>query len=172
MPRLVHQPPKLSRHSSGQAYVTLGSRSYYLGRYERPETQAWYERIVAAWRHGGASAAITVARTRTGLRLPDAPTKPAIVYPSTRFPPVAAIYFAWCSGVVVYVGQTKNLRTRLCTQHHAIDSGDAVSWLQCQPCDLIWWEAYYLALLRPSRNYPNQRSAHELRSQDVRQLFL
>ncbi len=42
--------PTLTRHKrTGQGYVRLNGRCYYLGRYEDPETQARYHQRIAEW---------------------------------------------------------------------------------------------------------------------------
>lgn len=44
--------PKMGRHSSGQARVTLDGRVYYLGAYGSATAQANYDAIVALWMAG------------------------------------------------------------------------------------------------------------------------
>lgn len=42
--------PKYRKHAaSGQARVTLSGRTYYLGRYRSPESEAEYKRVVSEW---------------------------------------------------------------------------------------------------------------------------
>lgn len=41
--------PKYREHASGQARVTLSGKTYYLGRYKSPESEAEYRRVVSEW---------------------------------------------------------------------------------------------------------------------------
>lgn len=50
MPRLLHRPPKLRRHASGQAFVTSGGKNKYLGRWGSPEAKAAYRAFKKAWK--------------------------------------------------------------------------------------------------------------------------
>ena len=46
--------PKFRRHkASGQAFVELNGRRLYLGRHDRPETRAEYDRVIAEWLAAG-----------------------------------------------------------------------------------------------------------------------
>ena len=45
--------PKLGRHSSGQARVILGGKTYYCGRWGSPEAHARYAELVRAWQQNG-----------------------------------------------------------------------------------------------------------------------
>jgi integrase len=57
MPRLVHKPPKYSKHkASGQAVVTIAGTDVYLGRYGSKESREAYDRAVAEWLAAGRSA--------------------------------------------------------------------------------------------------------------------
>lgn len=46
MPRVPNWPPNITKHPSGQARVTYKGRSYYLGVYGSPESQAAYARLL------------------------------------------------------------------------------------------------------------------------------
>src|SRR5436190_2501580 len=45
--------PKIGRHSSGQARVTIGGKVYYLGPYGSLEAQQAYTRLVERWEANG-----------------------------------------------------------------------------------------------------------------------
>jgi integrase len=57
MPRLVHKPPKYSKHkASGQAVVTIAGKDVYLGDYGTKESRQEYDRVVAEWLVAGRTA--------------------------------------------------------------------------------------------------------------------
>src|SRR5262245_1681882 len=45
--------PRMGRHSSGQARITLGGKVHYLGRWASPEAHARYAELVRAWLDNG-----------------------------------------------------------------------------------------------------------------------
>ncbi len=49
MPRLVNAVPKLRRHASGQAVVTLCGKDYYLDLHGTKASRAQYSRLIAEW---------------------------------------------------------------------------------------------------------------------------
>lgn len=50
MPRLTRKPPKLSRHSSGQAFVRVDGANRYLGRWGSSEARAAYREFKRDWK--------------------------------------------------------------------------------------------------------------------------
>ncbi len=81
--------------------------------------------------------AATLQASRSGLGLPQK----------------SGVYFVWASGIVVYVGQSRNLRNRARVGHECITEGDSLSWLEIEPGELNFSEAFYIGALRPARNY-------------------
>lgn len=69
--------------------------------------------------------------------------------------PSSGIYFAWLGSGVAYVGQSKDIGTRL-SSHDNIHDGDGVSWLEWPKDDLLAAECYYIWLCRPYRNFSGQ----------------
>jgi hypothetical protein len=69
-------------------------------------------------------------------------------------PAISGVYFVWREGVVVYVGQSINLASRCnLKSHHAIRQGDRLSWIEVSRPELLWTEAVYIGLCRPTRNF-------------------
>lgn len=68
-------------------------------------------------------------------------------------PNASNIYFIWKNGLIVYVGQSINLGTRVKIGHHAIQEGDTVSWVEIQRDRLNFAEAFYIGMLCPMRNF-------------------
>ena len=50
MPRLSNRPPKLRKHASGQAFVTVSGKSLYLGRWNSTEAKAAYRKFCREWK--------------------------------------------------------------------------------------------------------------------------
>jgi integrase len=50
MPRLLNRPPKLRRHASGQAFVSVSGKSIYLGKWGSPEARAAYRKFKGDWK--------------------------------------------------------------------------------------------------------------------------
>jgi integrase len=50
MPRLTRKPPKLSKHSSGQAFVRVDGANRYLGRWGSAEARAAYREFKRLWK--------------------------------------------------------------------------------------------------------------------------
>lgn len=69
-------------------------------------------------------------------------------------PMVSGIYFVWSEGRDVYVGQSTNLFQR-CNSvgHHAIRSGDMISWLEKPVACLNFVESFYIGITKPERNF-------------------
>lgn len=87
MPRLDGRLPKYCLHkSTGNAYVLLNGRQFYLGRYGSKESRAEYDRLVAEWLAGG--------RIST-------PGKPA----ELRVADLAAEYVVWAESYYVKDGR-------------------------------------------------------------------
>src|SRR5262245_52175047 len=53
MPQNVRIPSYRRHKASGQAVVVLGGKSFYLGKWDSPESHAAYERVVAEWLANG-----------------------------------------------------------------------------------------------------------------------
>ena len=49
----IKRTPKLRHHkASGQGFVELAGKRMYLGRFDLPETEAQYHRLIAEWKVG------------------------------------------------------------------------------------------------------------------------
>ena len=53
MPRLVNSTPKLRRHASGQAFVQVGGKAFYLGKYGTKAAQLGYDAFLQRWISAG-----------------------------------------------------------------------------------------------------------------------
>lgn len=49
MPRLIRAVPKFRRHASGQAFVQLGGRNFYLGKWRSRAAQLAYDQFIQQW---------------------------------------------------------------------------------------------------------------------------
>ena len=68
----MHRVPKVGRHSSGQARVTLSGQVFYLGEFGSPEAATKYAELLARWEAGGRKplrAVATVAQLGTFAEL-------------------------------------------------------------------------------------------------------
>ena len=80
-----------------------------------------------------------------------------------RLPQKSGIYFLWTGSEVTYVGESKNIRTRISA--HAGDvkrgyvRGDYVSYLEFPANDLKEIEAYYIWKCKPKFNQSKNRTA-------------
>jgi excinuclease UvrABC nuclease subunit len=73
--------------------------------------------------------------------------------PIVTIPAAPGVYFLWVGCIVVYVGQSINLRQRLTSRHHGFSHGCRASFLEF-PCDeLNFAEAFYIGIMRPVRNF-------------------
>jgi len=70
-------------------------------------------------------------------------------------PDASGVYFVWThmDGVVAYVGQSINLKSRATLSHERIKAGDALSWLTRPAYELDFVEAFYIGVCRPIRNF-------------------
>ena len=86
---------------------------------------------------------------------PDVP--PPMVEINTEgegLPSTSGIYFIWDNGIIVYVGQSIKLSQRLRLYgHHAIKSGEWISYVEIEKYDLHFAESYYIGTVRPIRNF-------------------
>jgi hypothetical protein len=96
------------------------------------------------------------ARTRpTGRRTFNVPfSYPTIPAPQPfvgqgGIPTISGVYFIWKDAVVVYVGQSINLRRRLPQSRMY---GEQISWIEFPRSELLWAEAFYIGICRPARN--------------------
>ncbi len=55
-PKRVRRAPKMGRHSSGQARITLGGKVHYLGEFGTPEAYEKYAQLVRQWEANGRQA--------------------------------------------------------------------------------------------------------------------
>ena len=71
MPRLLNRPPKLRRHASGQAFVSVSGKSIYLGKWGSPEARAAYRKFKGDWKPAPLVAMVSDrdSATVTGYRL-------------------------------------------------------------------------------------------------------
>lgn len=67
-------------------------------------------------------------------------------------PEQSGCYFAWEDSTVRYVGQAVNLRKRLRPSHHAVESSHWLSWVSLPLEELDFAEAFYIGVLRPTKN--------------------
>jgi hypothetical protein len=80
----------------------------------------------------------------------------------SALPANSGVYFVWCGGTIVYVGQSVNLNTRACWRsHHNINRGDEISYLELKREVLTWTESYFIGITRPGRNFGGRRWAGE-----------
>lgn len=68
-------------------------------------------------------------------------------------PSVSGIYFVWLNDICEYVGQSKNLRNRVCPNHPKISIFDKLTFLPFAQSDLNFAESYYIGIMRPRRNF-------------------
>jgi len=71
MPRLTNRLPKICRHANGQAFIKLGGRAFYLGKWgdrKEPSQQAQqeYEQLTAEWLANGRSFTAPIAAVVAG----------------------------------------------------------------------------------------------------------
>jgi len=83
---------------------------------------------------------------------PELPRKRVTLKDSRFIPETSGCYFAWENGQVRYVGRAVNLRNRLKPGHHAIDEKWLLSWVEVSESDLYFAEAFYIGVLRPTKN--------------------
>lgn len=97
----------------------------------------------------------------TDLRFPEIPTRPLVEVNAEGIglPSSPGIYFVWSGGAVVYVGKSVCLsqRVRVPGGHHALFSGDWVSFLPYEAKDLSFAESYYIGITRAMRNFGGAR---------------
>lgn len=89
---------------------------------------------------------------------PPVPTTSEEVEPlGENLPTSAVVYFIWRDGVIVYVGQTVNLRARFSspygTHHEKYEPGDTVGYVEIPTHSLDWAECYYIGICRPKLNF-------------------
>jgi len=69
-------------------------------------------------------------------------------------PKISGVYFIYCGKVIVYVGQSKNLNSRLRLGNHgAILDDSLISFIKCQEKDLLFTEALYIGMIKPIKNF-------------------
>jgi hypothetical protein len=85
----------------------------------------------------------------------DPVPKPSIVFDGqgTGLPAQSGVYFAWQNDVVQYVGQSINLNSRCKHHHHKLQQGDLLSYVLVAEEQLNFAEAFYIGILKPSRNF-------------------
>ncbi len=49
MPRLIHAVPKFRRHATGQAFVQVGGRNFYLGKWRSRGARLAYDQFIQQW---------------------------------------------------------------------------------------------------------------------------
>ena len=70
-------------------------------------------------------------------------------------PKAPGVYFLWVKGEITYVGQSRNLKSRINFGHGHTGKGASVSWLEMPRSELNFAEAFYIGLLRPPGNFGN-----------------
>lgn len=88
---------------------------------------------------------------------------PAVPKPFIEFdgngsglPQESGVYFAWCEGIVEYVGQSINLNSRCKESHHKLRKGDRLSFVLIPREELNFAESFYIGILKPRRNFGNR----------------
>lgn len=89
--------------------------------------------------------------TKFNMPLPPSPVTTRAKLTPTISRRMAAIYFGWKDGEVVYVGKTVDLRNRL-TAHEKIGKDEPVSYIEYPKHLLYQNECFYIWSLSPSRN--------------------
>ena len=83
--------------------------------------------------------------------------------PLNMYKPICGVYFLKLEGVIVYVGQTINLISRI--QTHEKDDAkefDEVSYIEVAPCELAIVEMLYISKLRPRLNMVGNQSTKKV----------
>jgi len=77
-------------------------------------------------------------------------------------PDIPCIYFLHNENGIEYVGKTECLRNRfgaMCAdRHHAARDTDEISWIEFPSGKLEYIECYYIWLLKPMRNFGNDKA--------------
>lgn len=60
MPRLLYADPKMRRHASGQAFVQVGGKPFYLGKYRSQAAKLAYQAFLARWKAAGRPSRFTL----------------------------------------------------------------------------------------------------------------
>jgi hypothetical protein len=84
---------------------------------------------------------------------PEVPVDKISIRDPNSIPPISGVYFVWLHDLCEYVGQSKNLRNRVCSKHPKISIADKVSYLPFAESDLNFAESYYIGIMRPRRNF-------------------
>lgn len=105
---------------------------------------------------------ISNARNVKGHEMPPVPGPMVSVarnatVPNRAIPEDTGVYFIWQDGAVEYVGQSANLRQRLCRHPRIVKSDQPVSWIVFDSFDRLRAEAFYLWLLWPPLNGTPER---------------
>jgi len=92
--------------------------------------------------------------SRHPITYPEVPTDKFSIEDPSVIPDISGIYFVWLHDICEYVGQSKNIRNRVCSKGHAkITLADQISYLPFEQSDLNFAESYYIGIMRPRRNF-------------------
>lgn len=92
--------------------------------------------------------------SRHPITYPEVPTDKFSIDDPSMVPDVSGIYFVWLHDICEYVGQSKNIRNRVCSKgHQKITLVDKLSYLPFDKSDLNFAESYYIGIMRPRRNF-------------------
>ena len=91
--------------------------------------------------------------SRHPITYPEVPTDKFSIDDPSIVPDVSGIYFVWLDDICEYVGQSKNIRNRVCSKHPKITMVDKLSYLPFDQKDLNFAESYYIGIMRPRRNF-------------------
>jgi hypothetical protein len=95
-----------------------------------------------------------------------APTYVPDEYGNSGIPICSGIYFVWDGDVVVYVGQSINLNSRVLLSHEKINANHRISIIVMEKYFLTWAENYYIGALRPQSNYGNAASHNKYKKNE------
>lgn len=82
-------------------------------------------------------------------------------------PESSGIYFVWEEGLVVYVGQSINLKRRANLTHLKIGKTDVLSFVLCRRENLDFTECHYIGKCRPLRNFSRQKTLKSVPVKDL-----
>ena len=100
-----------------------------------------------------------VSAARTEYPLPPVPMC-EISADGLELPLQCGVYFIWNrpDGCVAYVGKSEVLRQRARLGHEKARQGEWVSWIVAPIFELEYWEAYYIGICQPYRNFGESKA--------------
>jgi len=82
------------------------------------------------------------------------PPNPAL-FTKKFAPEKSGVYFVWHGQLVVYVGESENMRQRT-IGHEKIQQGEMVTWIEYPAAERFYAENFYIGILKPIRNLPKR----------------